>query len=123
MKLSQDEEEMKSWVPLMIEGRQKSDEPIALTYDETGTDVNFGALTAKLFENLEQRGVGIQYKQNVLDIKKQKSGAWLVKVKDLMNETTTYESDFVFIGAGGASLPLLQKTGIKQSKHIWAVSQ
>ncbi len=71
MKLSQDEEEMKSW--LMIEGR-KSDEPIALTYDETGTDVNFGALTAKLFENLEQRGVGIQYKQNVLDIKKQKSG-------------------------------------------------
>ncbi len=61
MKLSQDEEEMKSWVPLMIEGR-KSDEPIALTYDETGTDVNFGALTGKLFENLEQRGVGIQYK-------------------------------------------------------------
>ncbi|HDK7760710.1 TPA: malate dehydrogenase (quinone) [Staphylococcus aureus] len=118
MKLSQDEEEMKSWVPLMIEGR-KSDEPIALTYDETGTDVNFGALTAKLFDNLEQRGVGIQYKQNVLDIKKQKSGAWLVKVKDLeTNETTTYESDFVFIGAGGASLPLLQKTGIKQSKHI-----
>ncbi len=83
------------------------------------TDVNFGALTAKLFDNLEQRGVEIQYKHNVSDIKKQKSGAWLVKVKDLeTNETTTYESDFVFIGAGGASLPLLQKTGIKQSKHI-----
>ncbi len=55
--------------------------------------------------------MGIQYKQNVLDIKKQKSGVWLVKVKDLeTNETTTYESDFVFIGAGGVSLPLLQKT-------------
>ncbi|MGT0298804.1 malate:quinone oxidoreductase [Staphylococcus aureus] len=36
----------------MIEGR-KSDEPIALTYDETGTDVNFGALTVKLFEKFE----------------------------------------------------------------------
>ena len=121
MKLSQDEEEMKSWVPLMIEGR-KSDEPIALTYDETGTDVNFGALTAKLFENLEQRGVGIQYKQNVLDIKKQKSGAWLVKVKDLeTNETTTYESDFVFIGAGGASLPLLQRLGLN-NQNILVVS-
>ena len=61
----------------------------------------------------------IQYKQNVLDIKKQKSGAWLVKVKDLeTNETTTYESDFAFIGAGGASLPLLQRLELKQSKHI-----
>ena len=87
MKLSQDEEEMKSWVPLMIEGR-KSDEPIALTYDETGTDVNFGALTAKLFNNLEQSGVDIQYKQNVLDIKQQTTGAWLVKVKDLVNNET-----------------------------------
>lgn len=47
MKLSQDEEEMKSWVPLMIEGR-KSDEPIALTYDETGTDVNFWCVNCKV---------------------------------------------------------------------------
>ncbi|MBO1198678.1 malate dehydrogenase (quinone) [Staphylococcus simiae] len=118
MKLSQDEEEMKSWVPLMIEGRS-SDEPIALTYDETGTDVNFGALTNDLFHNLEQRDVHIQYKQEVLNISKSAKGTWIVEVKDLSNnKVSTYEADFVFIGAGGASLPLLQKTGIKESKHI-----
>ena len=27
-------------------------------------------------------------------------------------------SDFVFIGAGGNSLPLLQKTGIEESKNV-----
>ena len=43
-----------SWVPLMMEGRQ-SDEAIAITYDETGTDVNFGALTKKLIANLQQK--------------------------------------------------------------------
>ena len=43
-----------SWVPLMMEGRQ-SDEAIAVTYDETGTDVNFGALTKKLIANLQQK--------------------------------------------------------------------
>lgn len=117
MKLSQDKKEMTKWVPLMMEGRT-SEEPIALTYDETGTDVNFGALTNKLFDNLQQYA-DIQYKHQVTNLTKQSSGTWLVEVKNLTNnQTTTYETDFVFIGAGGASLPLLQKTGIKESKHI-----
>ena len=54
MKISQDPEKINSWVPLMMEGR-KSDEAIAITYDETGTDVNFGALTKKLIANLQQK--------------------------------------------------------------------
>ncbi|NYN87141.1 malate:quinone oxidoreductase, partial [Salmonella enterica subsp. enterica serovar Typhimurium] len=64
------------WVPLMMEGRT-DDEPVAITYDETGTDVNFGALTKKLFSNLQQKNVEIQYKHEVLDIKKQSNGTWL----------------------------------------------
>ena len=43
MKISQDTEQIKEWVPLMMEGRQ-SDEPIAITYDETGTDVNLSLI-------------------------------------------------------------------------------
>ena len=118
MEISEDRNKIAEWVPLMMEGRT-DDEPVAITYDETGTDVNFGALTKKLFSNLQQKNVEIQYKHEVLDIKKQSNGTWLVEVKNLTNnQVTTYETDFVFIGAGGASLPLLQKTGIKESKHI-----
>lgn len=118
MEISEDPEKIKKWVPLMMEGR-KSEEPIAITYDETGTDVNFGALTKKLISNLQEKYVEVNYKHEVQDIKKQDNGNWNVVIKDLTSgQITNYETEFVFIGAGGASLPLLQKTGIKESKHI-----
>ncbi|CQD30663.1 malate dehydrogenase, FAD/NAD(P)-binding domain [Staphylococcus capitis] len=118
MEISEDPEKIKKWVPLMMEGR-KSEEPIAITYDETGTDVNFGALTKKLISNLQEKHVVVNYKHEVQDIKKQDNGNWNVVIKDLTSgQITNYETEFVFIGAGGASLPLLQKTGIKESKHI-----
>lgn len=118
MEISEDPEKIKKWVPLMMEGR-KSEEPIAITYDETGTDVNFGALTKKLISNLQEKHVEVNYKNEVQDIKKQDNGNWNVVIKDLTSgQITNYETEFVFIGAGGASLPLLQKTGIKESKHI-----
>lgn len=118
MEYTEDKEKIAQWVPLMMKGRT-SHVPIALTRDETGTDVNFGALTQKLINNLIDRNVEVNYKHDVLDIKKQKDGKWLVTVKDLTSkEVQEIETKFVFIGAGGASLPLLQKTGIKESKHI-----
>lgn len=118
MEISEDPEKIKKWVPLMMEGR-KSEEPIAITYDETGTDVNFGALTKKLISNLQEKHVEVNYKHEVQDIKKQDNGNWNVVIKDLTSgQITNYETEFVFICAGGASLPLLQKTGIKESKHI-----
>lgn len=118
MEISEDPEKIKKWVPLMMEGR-KSEEPIAITYDETGTDVNFGALTKKLISNLQEKHVEVNYKHEVQDIKKQDNGNWNAVIKDLTSgQITNYETEFVFIGAGGASLPLLQKTGIKESKHI-----
>ncbi|MEX3429790.1 malate:quinone oxidoreductase [Staphylococcus capitis] len=118
MEISEDPEKINKWVPLMMEGR-KSEEPIAITYDETGTDVNFGALTKKLISNLQEKHVEVNYKHEVQDIKKQDNGNWNVVIKDLTSgQITNYETEFVFIGAGGASLPLLQKTGIKESKHI-----
>ena len=54
MEISEDRNKIAEWVPLMMEGRT-DDEPVAITYDETGTDVNFGALTKKLFSNLQQK--------------------------------------------------------------------
>ncbi|MDU9418299.1 malate dehydrogenase (quinone) [Staphylococcus lloydii] len=118
MEITDDKEKIKSWAPLMMEGRT-SHIPMAITYDKTGTDVNFSSLTRQLFANLAEKNVELNYEHEVQDIKQHKDGTWEVTVKNLKtNQTEVVESDFVFIGAGGASLPLLQKTGIKESKHI-----
>lgn len=119
MEITDDKEKIAEWAPLMMEGRT-SHVPMAMTYDKTGTDVNFGALTRKLFSNLsDKKGVDLHFKHEVQRLSQRRNGTWKVKVKDLnTSDTHVIESDFVFIGAGGASLKLLQNTGIKQSKHI-----
>ncbi|OEL04219.1 malate dehydrogenase (quinone) [Staphylococcus casei] len=118
MEFTDDKEKIAEWTPLIMEGRT-SHIPMAITYDKTGTDVNFSELTKKLFKNLETKQVELNYEHEVEDLKQRKDGLWEVKVKDLKtNKVTVVESKFVFIGAGGASLQLLQKTGIKESKHI-----
>ncbi|MCQ3816500.1 malate dehydrogenase (quinone) [Staphylococcus xylosus] len=118
MEITDDKDKIAEWTPLIMEGRT-SNIPMAISYDKTGTDVNFSGLTRKLFENLEDKQVELNYEHEVRDIQQRKDGVWEVKVKDLQtNDETIVESDFVFIGAGGASLQLLQKTGIKESKHI-----
>ncbi|WP_166001792.1 malate dehydrogenase (quinone) [Bacillus sp. Cs-700] len=118
MELSEDPEKLKEWIPLIMEGRP-SDEPMAATKIDSGTDVNFGALTRLMFEHLERENVDIHYKSSVEDIKRTKEGQWEVKVKDMANDNLEFHTaDFVFIGGGGGSLPLLQKTGIPESKQI-----
>ncbi|MEN3089301.1 MAG: malate dehydrogenase (quinone) [Staphylococcus pseudoxylosus] len=118
MEITDDKNKIAEWTPLIMEGRT-SNIPMAISYDKTGTDVNFSALTRKLFENLADKQVELNYEHEVRDIQQREDGVWEVKVKDLQtNDETIVESDFVFIGAGGASLQLLQKTGIKESKHI-----
>ncbi|QQE78180.1 malate:quinone oxidoreductase [Alicyclobacillus sp. SO9] len=118
MEFTDDPQQLKEWIPLMMEGRT-SDEPIAATKIDSGTDVNFGALTRILFSHLESKNVNVQYRHNVEDIKRTPDGLWDVKVRDMNTGITqSVTSNFVFIGAGGGSLPLLQKTGIPESKHV-----
>ena len=119
MTISDEPETLKKWVPLMMEGRQNSTTPIAATYDRSGTDVNFGTLTGQLLNRIEERGGAVYYEHEVLDLKQNKDKTWTVKIRDIQEDKVfTVVSKFVFIGAGGASLPLLQKTGIPESKHI-----
>ncbi|WP_342416067.1 malate:quinone oxidoreductase [Paenibacillus sp. FSL R10-2782] len=118
MEFSDDPEKLKEWIPLIMEGRT-SNEPIAATKIDSGTDVNFGALTRMLFDYLKSKNVEIKYKHSIKDIKRTSDGLWEVKVHNLENGKTEYHTaKFVFIGGGGASLPLLQKTGIPESKFI-----
>ncbi|MCP3795282.1 malate:quinone oxidoreductase [Paenibacillus sp. CH40] len=118
MEFSDDPEKLKEWIPLIMEGRTMN-EPIAATKIDSGTDVNFGALTRMLFEHLKSKNVEINYKHSVKDIKRASDGSWKVKVHNLDNGKIEYHNaKFVFIGGGGGSLPLLQRTGIPESKYI-----
>src|SRR5699024_12347986 len=85
-----------------------------------GTDVNFGELTRKMMDYLEQDdSVKIHYNNDVVDIKKTKQKQWEVKVKnDATGMIAYYNDDFLFIGADGSAIPLLQKSKISQRKRI-----
>ncbi|WP_251554044.1 malate:quinone oxidoreductase [Neobacillus muris] len=118
MEFSDDPKKLKEWVPLIMEGRT-SNEPIAATKIDSGTDVNFGALTRMLFNHLKSQNVEINYKHNVEDIKRTEDGLWELKIWNMATgNIERHTAKFVFIGAGGGSLPLLQKTGIPESKHV-----
>ena len=118
MEFSDDPETLKQWIPLIMNER-KTTEPIAATKINTGTDVNFGALTRTLIANLQKRDVDVNYNHNVKDVKRLKDGTWEVKVHDKDSGKVEYHTaKFVFLGAGGGSLELLQKSGIPESKHV-----
>lgn len=118
MEITDDKETLKKWIPLMMEGRDKN-QSIAASKIDSGTDINFGNLTRKLFNQLEGQGTRLYFKHEVESIGRTKDNLWEVKVKNLFNGKISYhKAKFVFIGAGGGSLPLLQKTNIPESKHI-----
>ena len=116
MQFSTDPEQIRQWAPLIVEGRTLN-EPVAATKMDLGTDVNFGALTRCMFDCLKKDGkVHLHFNHEVRRLKK-KSGKWEVKVKDLSSgNTRTIRAPFVFIGAGGGSLPLLLQSGIPEGK-------
>lgn len=117
MEFSDNPEKLMEWIPLIIKERTSKD-PIAATKIDTGTDVNFGALTRLLFDHLKTQNVDIKYKHSVENLKRAADGSWDLKVKNGQGAVEHHQAKFVFIGGGGGSLHLLQKTGIPESKHI-----
>ncbi|MBA6314394.1 malate dehydrogenase (quinone) [Cellulophaga baltica] len=117
MKFSTDFEEIKQWIPLMMKGRT-ADEKIAATRMPIGTDVNFGAITRKMISYLETcDGVTIHLGHQVEDIEQKKDGSWTIEVTDLhADQEKTITTNFVFIGAGGGALKLLEKSGIPEGE-------
>jgi malate dehydrogenase (quinone) len=100
------------WIPLIMENQKAN---VAATRVESGTDVNFGKLTELLIHSSILSGVKLFYKCFVKDIEKS-NGNWKIKYKNRgLNKSIL--SKYVFIGAGGASLLLLEKTNIPESKE------
>ena len=117
MKFSEKPDELENWFPLIMKDRNPS-EAMAATRMELGTGVNFGNLTEQFFRILEEEyKVPILLDHEVLDIDPDGKNDWLVEVK--YNKTgykTYYDSQHVFIGAGGGALPLLQKVEIQEKE-------
>ena len=114
MEYSEDAEQLREWMPLVMKDRNPS-ERVAATRMTLGTDVNFGSLTRMMFNRLqEQEKVNMHFNHEVKKLK-QKDGLWQVRVKDqTTGEKRNVYAKFVFIGAGGGSLPLLEKSGIPE---------
>ncbi len=114
---SEDLEELSSWMPLVIQERDKG-QKIAATKLDLGTDVNFGNLTQVLIDHLATlEGVQIKLSHEVRDLEKERDGSWEIKYKDLeADETFKMKADFVFLGAGGGSLSLLDKSDIEEGR-------
>merc|ERR1719414_2086479 len=117
MEYSDDHEKIKEWCPLMMEGRSPSDK-IALSRCAWGTDVDFGALTKELATGFMQSGGNLLLFHTVTGLKKETDGTWLLTIKknDLGAKTCQVRSRFVFVGAGGWALLLLQKSNIPEIK-------
>mmetsp|Transcript_24049 Transcript_24049/g.55885 ORF Transcript_24049/g.55885 Transcript_24049/m.55885 type:complete len:545 (+) Transcript_24049:109-1743(+) len=117
MQYTEDPKKLMEWAPLMMEGRDAKDK-VAMTNCTYGTDVDFGALTREMAKGFMKLGGNMQLFSTVTGLKKEKEGTWLVKVakSDVGAQTSTFRSKFVFVGAGGWALLLLQKSGIPEIK-------
>jgi malate dehydrogenase (quinone) len=115
MEYSDSRDQIAEWVPLVMEGRA-ADEPVAITRIISGTDVDYGALTQHLVHHLvAQPGCSVHYKTRVTNLVRDENKRWRVEVQDLdSGETRSVTAKFVFIGAGGGALPLLQKSDIPE---------
>jgi malate dehydrogenase (quinone) len=116
MQYSEDHAQLKTWMPLIMEGRDPS-EKLAATKMDLGTDVNFGALTRCLFNLLKQMNdVKLYFNHEVRKLT-QENTSWRIKVKEIESGTKwNINAKFVFIGAGGGSLRLLEKADIPEGK-------
>ena len=117
MQYSEDVEEITQWMPLVMEGRDDK-EPVAATKMALGTDVNFGSLTKDIFSYLAQQdSVGMYFHQEIRDLNQEGDGSWELKIKNLSTgKKQKRRAKFVFIGAGGGSLLLLEKSDINEGK-------
>jgi malate dehydrogenase (quinone) len=115
MEYSDDPKKIAEWTPVVMEGRA-ADEPVAATRIVTGADVDYGSLTHLLVHRLESLpGFSVHYRNRVTHIARENDGRWRIEVADgSEGEKTSARAKFVFIGAGGGALPLLQKSGIPE---------
>ena len=119
MQYTEDPRLIAAWIPLVMEGELRR-EPVAATRIAIGTDVNFGSLTRAMIARLaEQKGVSVHLHHEVCDLRR--DGEWQLELRDLKTgDIRNVRARFVFIGAGGHSLSLLEQSAIPESRGYGA---
>jgi malate dehydrogenase (quinone) len=116
LEYTEDRDTIAEWVPLMMRGRE-TDDPIAMSRIERGTDVDFGVLAKHLFAAARERGLELVTGTEVTGLDRQPDGRWRVTARNrASDEQHRRTARFVFIGAGGYAIHLLQKSGIPEAK-------
>ncbi|HEX2248127.1 MAG TPA: malate:quinone oxidoreductase [Arthrobacter sp.] len=116
IEFSEDHAELEKWVPLVMRGRDPQ-QRVAGSRVAGGTDVDFGALTRELAGYMDAQGAELHYGHKVVDVSRASDGRWDLKVKkNSTGEVSKVSARFVFVGAGGGALHLLQRSGIPESK-------
>ncbi|MET2010303.1 malate:quinone oxidoreductase [Microbacterium chocolatum] len=111
---SEDSRVINQWAPLLMHKR-RAGEPFAATRVPAGTDVDFGALTRQLFAALAENGADVRTNTEVRKLKRLKDGTWRVGYRRAVGRTPgEIRARFVFVGAGGWALKLLQRSGIPE---------
>ena len=116
MEFSDDVNTLKTWMPLIMQNRDES-QKVAATRISYGSDVDFGSLTRHFVTHLQTKSnFNLALNTEVKSLKQLSSGRWQVRVKDLISKKlSTVDAGFIFLGAGGGALKLLQKSGIPES--------
>ncbi|WP_455973372.1 malate dehydrogenase (quinone) [Methylorubrum populi] len=117
MEYSTDAEQLKKWVPLMMEGRDPK-QKVAATWSPLGTDCEWGEVTRQYVASLKAgKNFSLRLSTEVETIERNKDGSWRVTSKNLKDGSRqSVDAKFVFIGAGGGALHLLQKSGIPEGE-------
>eukprot|EP00435_Cladocopium_sp_Y103_P026009 s2854_g6.t1 len=120
--LPEEKEKAKQWAPLIMKGRDPN-EPICMTKVSHGTDVDYGALTKAKITAFQELGGDLRLHTEVTDLKKNKDGKWVVttKVNGAGSGWAYNKAKFVFVGAGGWALLMLQKAGIPEVNGYMAL--
>jgi malate dehydrogenase (quinone) len=117
MEYTEDKRKLAEWAPLVMEGRA-ADQQVAATRIVTGADVDYGSLTRGLVGHLRGlKGFAVHYGHQITNLGREPGGRWRLDVKDTQSrDVRSTTAKFVYLGAGGGALPLLQKSGIPEGK-------
>ncbi|KQU47494.1 malate:quinone oxidoreductase [Sphingomonas sp. Leaf339] len=116
MEFTTDPAQIAAWVPLMMQGRPAGTK-LAATRSPLGTDCNWGEVTRQYIASMKkQPGFTLTTGHEVRSLERETDGHWRVTARDMKSDDKqVIKARFVFAGAGGGALPILQKSGIPEA--------
>ena len=118
MEYTSDPRQIAQWVPLMMEGRAAGT-PLAATRAALGTDCDWGEVTRQYVAALAaQPGVTLTTGHEVRKLERNADKSWHVTAERTNGGgRRVIDARFVFAGAGGGALPILQESGIPEADN------